>query len=177
MAQPRACCFEAIFLNTTLTTHLLSMVHARLNAAKLPRCSACSSKHRFFFIPVLRSIRLFLCKNRFKIWLAQEPPAAANDAHFFLLPQMGLGSALSVGIFLAEGVVSGSPKSPQHMQIQPRECGALGSTGPLARTRWVIPERRTGYCYQKIQGRKRIIWSQCEPRFELGSYLNESHKD
>lgn len=112
MAQPRACCFEAVFLNTTLTTHLLSMVHARLNAAKLPRRSACSSKHRFFFIPVLRSVQLFLCKNRFKIWLAQEPPAAANDAHFFPLPQMGLGSALSVGIFLADRVVSGSPKSP-----------------------------------------------------------------
>ena len=39
---------------------------------QLPRRSAWGSKHRFFFIPVLRSIRLFLWKNRFKISMAQR---------------------------------------------------------------------------------------------------------
>lgn len=74
-----------------------------------PRRSACDSKHKFFFIPVLRSTRLFLCKNRLKILLAQEPLAAAKATFFSLLPQVDLRSALSMGIFLAGGAVSGSP--------------------------------------------------------------------
>lgn len=32
-AQPQACCVEAVFLNTTVTAHLPSIVCARLNAA------------------------------------------------------------------------------------------------------------------------------------------------
>ena len=57
---------------------------------QLPRRSAWGSKHRFFFIPVLRSIRLFLCKNRFKISMAQKPLAAAKAALFSQLPPRGI---------------------------------------------------------------------------------------
>lgn len=56
---------------------------------QLLRRSAQGSKHRFFFIPILRSTRLFLCKNRLKISLTREPLAATKAALLSLLPASG----------------------------------------------------------------------------------------
>lgn len=91
-------------LNRTLGLHGLSSLNAASCRTRGPR-----PKHRFFFIPVLRSIRLVLCENRFQILLAQEPLAAAKATLFSSSPQVDLESVPSTGIFLAGGAVSGSP--------------------------------------------------------------------
>lgn len=96
----------------------------RLRQAKrcqLPGHSAHGSKHRFFFIPALRSLRLFLCKNRFKILLVLESVAAAKPPSL-CSPASG-SQALSVRVFLAGGVISGSPNST----LLPHQ--SLGSPG------------------------------------------------
>lgn len=142
-------------LNRTLALHRL----CQAKHCQLPRRSARDAKHRFFFTPVLRSVRLFLCKNRFKILLAQEPRAAAKAARFSLLPAKGTSDPLSGGIFLTGGAASGSrnPSAPR-----PGREGLWGQLSPLVRMRWVIPGRRTG-CYQesRMDDRKEMNHSDC----------------
>lgn len=132
-------------LNRTLALDRL----CQAKRCQLPRRSARDSKHRFFFIPVLRSIRLFLCKNRFKILLAQEPLATAKAARFSLLPASG-SRTLSVGIFLTGGAVSGSPNPSAHPPDQgvgdpgvnrPAGQDEMGDSG---KQNWVLPEKQDG---------------------------------
>lgn len=55
--------------------------------------------------------------------------AAAKDTLSSLpTPQLDLGAALSVGVFLAGGAVPGSPNSTLLPLPKPRESGALGWT-------------------------------------------------
>lgn len=162
-----ACCFAAVFLNTALTAHFALHRLCQPKRCQLPRRSARDSKHRFFFIPVLRSIRLVLCKNRFKILLAQEPLAAAKATLFSLLPSSGSRICVVHRDFLNWRSCFRFPKS---LCPQTGQCGALGSTDPLPTMRWVIPGRRTG-CYQKStidDGKEKDhVVTVVEPRFEI----------
>lgn len=124
-------------LNRTLALDRL----CQAKRCQLPRHSARNSKHRFFLIPVLRSIRLFLCKNRFKILLAQEPLAATKAALFSLLPPSGSRICVVLRDFLSWRSCLWPPKS---LYSLPGESGALRPVGLMARMQWVIPGRRTG---------------------------------
>ena len=161
---PRSCIFEHD-LNRTLALDRL----CQAKRCQLPGHSARDAKHRFFFIPVLRSIRLFQCKNTFKVLLAQGPLATVKPALFSLLPPSGSQIRVVCRDCLNWTTCLWFPKP-----VCPRtgRCGASGSTGPPARTRWVIPGRRTG-CYQKSRaddGKENDhVVTVVELRFELGS--------
>lgn len=120
--------FEHDRNRTLALDHLCQAKHCQL-----PRRSACDAKHRFFSIPVLRSVRLFLCKNRFKILLAQEPPGSRQSCPLPSAPSKWVSNVLSVGIFWTGGAVSGSP-NPSALSPHPHpRPGSGGLWGPQAR--------------------------------------------
>lgn len=112
-------------LNRTLALDHL----CQAKRCQLPRRSACDSKHKFFFIPVLRSTRLFLCKNRLKILLAQGPLAAAKATLFSLLPPSGSQICIVHGDFLSRRSCLWFPKSLSPKSLWDQWACWLGRDG------------------------------------------------